>query len=183
MLARFVCGVTNDRIFFFLLRLNNTLLYNHIFFMHSLVSGYLGCLHMQASVNDAAAMNAGAQVTFGDNDFVSFGCIARSAIAVSCGSSIFNFLKTLHTIFPSESIWKANYLSELSFMKISCFFFCFSLQQNFWQRQIATRAVWIPPGVVNGVATRAIWIPVLNSWHWQEDCPGRDSGAHRISLE
>ena len=52
--------------------------------------GHLGCFHVLASVNNAMNMNV--QI-FLQDCFQLFGCIPRSGIAGSCGSSIFNFLK------------------------------------------------------------------------------------------
>ena len=60
----------------------------HNFFIHSSVSGYLGCFHVLAIVN-SAAMNNGIHVSL--SILVSSGYMPRSGIAGSYGGFIPSF--------------------------------------------------------------------------------------------
>ena len=64
-------------------------------FIHSPVSGHLGCFHVLIIVN-SAAMNIGVHVSF--SVMVSSGYMLSGGIAGSYGSFIPGFLRNLHTV-------------------------------------------------------------------------------------
>ena len=71
----------------------------HIFFIHFSVSGHLGCFHVLAIVNHAA-VNIGMHLSFRAMFFSGYIC-PRVGLW-SCGSSIFHFLRDLHTVLHSS---------------------------------------------------------------------------------
>ena len=95
------------------------------------VEGHLGCFHFLVIVT-SAAMNMRVHIFLWDLDFNSFISIYRCELARSCDSSIFNFLRSLPTIFHNScSIFHSHQQSSrLAFSPYPCqhwlpFFFSF----------------------------------------------------------
>ena len=75
----------------------------HISFIHWSIKWNVGSFHT-SDIGNNAAVSTGVQTTLWDSGFMSFIHIPRSGVARSCGSSVFNFLRKIHTVSHSRHI-------------------------------------------------------------------------------
>ena len=85
-IPRSIYVAANGIISFFLMAEQYSIVYLHLLFIHSSVSGHLDCVHVLDIVS-SAAMNPGVHVSFQIMFFS--GYVPRSGIAGSYGSSFF----------------------------------------------------------------------------------------------
>ena len=93
----------------------------YIFFIHSSISGYLGCFHVLTIVN-RASVNVGGHVPFWIMVFSRY--MFMSGIAGSYGRSIFSLVRDIHTILHSghTNLYSHQYRKAPEVKNLKCYY-------------------------------------------------------------